>query len=509
MTQIHNRLFTNNLPLELMDTEQKRDIFIAGLQHALENEEFILHYQPVISVENGKIIGMEALLRWQHPAHGLLSPNLFLPLCEKTGLIVPLGAWIFRTACEQIKKWQEMGYYKLGIAINLSVNQLNHPELLNLITNTLETTKIPSSSLTLEITESMVMQNTEANIKLLNAIRNLGLQLALDDFGTGYSSLNYLKQFPFNIIKIDKSFVSDMTTNITSLAIAESIISLGKTLGLMLVAEGVENESQLNVLKKMKCDMVQGYFYSKPISAEKFTQFLQEANNICRHQVPRIFNEEVLTLQYEILQKEHHDQVVDVITHSFCEDEPMTKYLGLTYREFIPFARLIVAKAIQDGLSIVALDGDKISACTIVEDITNPININNEIDSRFKIIFSLLEQLGSDFFNDKTIQKGHLAHLFITAVNKNYFGKGLSKKVNFESSKLAMQKGFDFMCCEFTHPYNEKGTIKYLKNKKILLRTCNYKDFIFEGKKFFENLKGSASAYIWELREGAKLHYSV
>lgn len=498
-----------HLPPVLVQIQQNVDVFLAEITRALKNEEFTLYYQPIVSAEEGHVVEVEALVRWNHPIHGLLMPDFFLSFCEATGLIVELGGWALQAACAQAKKWHEMGYQKLVVSVNLSARQFSHPMLLELITNVLEKTGISPACLQFEITESMIMRDVEENIKFLNTLRNLGLQLALDDFGTGYSSFTYLKQFPFNVVKIDKSFILDMTTNITSVAIVESIVALGKSLGLIVVAEGVENKSQLFLLKKMKCNMIQGFLYSKALPTDELTRFLENSGHLSSHPLQDIAVDYSHSYQYKVLQSEHYDQAVNVITHTFCEYEPMTKYLGITHRDFIPFAELMVDKAIKDGLSIVALDGDKVTACTIVEDIADPLAITINIDSKLKIIFSLLEHLGSDFFNEKIIEKGHLAHLFITAVDKDYFGKGLSRKVNFESIKLAQLKGFDFMCCEFTHHYNEQGTIKNLKNSKLLIRSCPYKDFIFEEKKPFEHLDGSASAYIWALRSGAKFRYHI
>ncbi|GEM_PF-1992614 len=494
------------LPNPIIKMQLNRDEFFSALQQALKNNEFILYYQPIINTYNGEISDVEALIRWQHPIYGLLSPSVFLPLCENSGLIIPMGEWVLQSACKQMKKWHDMGYSQLCISINLSTRQLKHSELLQLITETLTLNKLPPSCLKLEITEDSLMTDIEASIKLLKSLRHLGLQLSLDDFGTGYSYLKYLKQLPISNLKIDKSFIHDMTTNITSLGIVESVIALGKSLGLTITAEGVENKNQLHMLNKMECDLVQGFLYSKPISADEFTQLLQ-ASNKHANKSHRLLYE--ANYQYEVLNDKHYDPVVDVISRTFCEDEPMTKYLGITQNAIIPFAQLIVEKAIKDGLSVVALENNKVVACTIVEDMADPLNLAIEIDPRFKIIFSLLEHLGTDFFNERVPDKGHIAHLFITAVDKNYHGQGLSIKINFESIRLAKDKKFDFMCCKFTDAYNERGTVKNIQNSKLLIRSCIYKDFIYEGKKPFENLKGAASAYIWELREGAQLRYKI
>jgi EAL domain-containing protein (putative c-di-GMP-specific phosphodiesterase class I) len=269
--------FKDNLPLALKEAQLNRETFSAALQQGLENGQFILHYQPIVNANNGNIQDVEALIRWQHPTYGLVSPDAFLPLCENNGLIVPIGEWVLRSACEQIKKWHDMGFHKLCISVNFSACQLNHPGLLALISDVLASTGISSTCLKLEITESSLMKDVDASTKLLQSLRHLGLQLSLDDFGTGYSSLNYLKQFPISILKIDRTFIADLTTNITSLAIVESIITLGKSLGLIITAEGVENQNQLHILKKMKCDLMQGYLYSKPVPAEEFTQLLRTA----------------------------------------------------------------------------------------------------------------------------------------------------------------------------------------------------------------------------------------
>lgn len=210
---------------------------------------------------------------------------------------------------------------------------------------------------------------------------------------------------------------------------------------------------------------------------------------------------------YHVLQNQYLDQAIKLITQSFCKFEPMTCYLNIPHHEFIPFATHVVEKAVREGLSMGAMVGNKLVACTIVEDVADPLNLTFEIDPKFQCIFALLEELAHPFFKGKVFEKNHLAHLFITAVDPNYHGEGLSRKVNLEAIKLAKAKNFDFMCCEFTHPYNEKGTIRNIKNNKLILGSRVYKDFVFEDEKPFENLAGSATAYIWELKEGAELSY--
>lgn len=211
--------------------------------------------------------------------------------------------------------------------------------------------------------------------------------------------------------------------------------------------------------------------------------------------------------QYEILQAKHANQTVNMMAQAFCEQEPMTKYLDISLHEFIPLAKQSVDKAIHDGLSIVALARDTVIACTLVEDFADPLNITIDIDPRFRFIFALLDHLGRDYFSQKDFEKGHIAHLFMTAIDKKYRGKGLSNQLHIESIKLSQKKNFDFMCCELTHQHNENEFINDLKNKKLLIKSCPYKDFNHEGRKPFENLDGIANAYIWELKDGVKLRY--
>lgn len=211
--------------------------------------------------------------------------------------------------------------------------------------------------------------------------------------------------------------------------------------------------------------------------------------------------------QYDVLQNQYIDQAIKLITQSFCNHEPMTSYLKITHKDFIPFASQVVEKAVRDGLSIGAIVGNKLVACAIVEDYADPFNLTMEIDPNFKFIFGLLDNLTHSFFKNKSFEKNHIAHLFITAVDCHYQGEGLSRKVNLEAVQLAKTRNFDFMCCEFTHPYNQKGTLRNIHTNKLLIGSQTYKEFIFEGEQPFNNLDGSANAYIWELKEKAKLSY--
>lgn len=245
----------------------------SDLHQALEKQQFVLYYQPIVASDTAKVVCIEALLRWQHPQYGLLLPEKFISLCETTGLIIPIGEWVLRTACQQLMQWRKMGYHALSIAVNLSARQFNDPKLHEMIVKVLNETHVPAHYLKLEITESIIMQNIETNITLLQLLRNLGLQLSLDDFGTGYSSLSYLKRFPFNILKVDKSFIQGMALAHNN-SIVEAIIAMAKSLNLAIVAEGVETQEQLSILQEKKCDFIQGYLYSMPITADELTKRL-------------------------------------------------------------------------------------------------------------------------------------------------------------------------------------------------------------------------------------------
>ncbi len=257
-----------------------RDQFAIELEKGLIENQFVLHYQPIIDIHRNQIISVEALIRWQHPTYGLLTPDLFLPLCENNGFIIPLGKWIFQTACVQIKKWHESGFDNLYMSINLSPRQLNDENLLPFVTEILRKEEGIAQYLVLEITENVLMRNAEMSMVTLNSLKSLGLQLSLDDFGTGYSSLKNVKQLPVNQLKIDKLFIRDLISNTTSLGIVKSVIALSKSLGFSTTAEGVENQEQLDLLKALECDRVQGYLYSKPIASEKLTTFLSQFQRV-------------------------------------------------------------------------------------------------------------------------------------------------------------------------------------------------------------------------------------
>jgi EAL domain-containing protein (putative c-di-GMP-specific phosphodiesterase class I) len=259
---------------EIKSQSIERLMLETNLRHALELSQLTLHYQPKLDVASEAINGVEALLRWNHPDLGNLPPMKFIPLAEETGLIIPIGRWVLRTACAQNMEWQRQGLPVITMAVNLSPRQFLDENLLGDLDDVLRETGMPARLLQLEITESMVMQNVERAIKLLDAIQSRGVRLAIDDFGTGYSSMSLLKQFPIDTIKIDKSFVRDLAENEEDRAIATAIIAMGKALGLTVVAEGVETSEQDAFLRRRECDELQGYLFSRPVPANEIPPML-------------------------------------------------------------------------------------------------------------------------------------------------------------------------------------------------------------------------------------------
>jgi diguanylate cyclase (GGDEF)-like protein/PAS domain S-box-containing protein len=245
-----------------------------SMRNALERNEFFLEYQAKLDLRSGGISGVEALVRWRHPDLGLILPAQFIPLAEETGLIVPIGKWVLETACAQNMAWQRQGLPPMCIAVNLSARQLMHEHLLHDIAQTIADTGMPPHLLELELTESMVVQNPERVIKLLIAIKQMGVRLAIDDFGTGYSALGQLKRFPIDILKVDRSFIRDLDDNAEDRAITEAIIAMGKTLSLTVVAEGVETKEQEDFLRRLACDELQGYYFSEPTAPDAFTELV-------------------------------------------------------------------------------------------------------------------------------------------------------------------------------------------------------------------------------------------
>jgi len=243
---------------------------------SLENGDFELYYQPIVSLQSEMLVGVEALIRWHNPDVGMVQPDEFISIAEDTGFIVPLGSWILQTACQQLQQWQQLSdrYRHLKVNVNLASQQLRSPDLLPTLDQILRETQVPGQALRLEVTESVLIEQTAATISTLKQIRQRGIQLSIDDFGTGYSSLSYLSRLPINNLKIDKSFVSRMHLEANSLEIVRTIVALAQTLGLDVTAEGIEEDVQLYLLNEFNCEYGQGYYFAQPLSADDLTQRL-------------------------------------------------------------------------------------------------------------------------------------------------------------------------------------------------------------------------------------------
>jgi len=261
--------------------------FESALRRALERDEFSLFYQPKIDLATRAIVGVEALIRWRNPELGLISPAEFIPLAEETGLIVRIGEWVLRTACAQMRTWGDAGLMPVPIAVNLSAKQFHQQNICELVTSALRDYGVAPHLLELEITESAAMQNAEMTSATLHKLKAIGVRIAIDDFGTGYSSLSYLKRFPIDSLKIDRSFVTELPGNQDDASIAQAVITMGHALRLKIIAEGVENESQLEFLAANLCDEMQGYHFSRPLPADQCTKLLAEHQDRAGHTLRR------------------------------------------------------------------------------------------------------------------------------------------------------------------------------------------------------------------------------
>jgi len=266
------RFFVNEMHEEI----KRRRAVEAELAHAIDNQELILHFQPKINLSTGKVTGMEALVRWIHPVNGFMSPAEFIPVAERSRLIVPLGEWVLREACQRTKAWNDAGLGPLKVAVNLSGVQFHEPSLVEGIRTVLDETGLPPQCLELEITETVAMEDAESTSAVFKRLANLGVSLSIDDFGTGYSSLAYLKRFPIDRIKIDKTFVDDIGGESSAGAIARAVTTLGHSFGMEVTAEGVETTDQVTFLRRLECDEIQGYLFSKPLPRDEFESFVRE-----------------------------------------------------------------------------------------------------------------------------------------------------------------------------------------------------------------------------------------
>jgi len=253
-----------------MNAEARHRLDLEGrLRHAIDNEDFLIYYQPQVDVKNLNVTGYEALIRWDDGENGLIPPLEFIPLLEDTGLIVPVGEWILRQVCIDIEQIQNINSSFESVSVNFSARQFIDNKLINRVEKVLHDTGVSSKNLVIELTETILMTETERSLQVLSELSSLGLKLSLDDFGTGYSSLAYLKQFPIDVIKIDQSFVRDLHKDTSDAAICEAIIAIGQQLGLKVVAEGVETKEQFDFMSKRGCHAIQGYYFGKPSPIEE------------------------------------------------------------------------------------------------------------------------------------------------------------------------------------------------------------------------------------------------
>ncbi len=269
------QFYTEELNLKI----RKRMAMESMLRHALERKEFLLYYQAQVGLQTGAIVGVEALIRWKPGMLEMIPPAEFIPLAEELGLIVPIGEWVLKTACVQMQAWHDAGLPKVSVSVNLSARQFKQANLVEVIAQVLQETGLESRYLELELTESMTMDNVEVAVVTLGKLKAMGIKLSIDDFGTGYSSLSYLKRFPIDVLKIDQSFIRDVTSDPNDAAIARSIIALAHSLRLKVIAEGVETEAQLNYLRVHLCDAVQGYYFSRPVAAIELEGLLRQGKS--------------------------------------------------------------------------------------------------------------------------------------------------------------------------------------------------------------------------------------
>ncbi|MCE5199577.1 MAG: EAL domain-containing protein [Armatimonadota bacterium] len=256
---------------------------VSGLRRALEREELVLHYQMRMNLKTGVTPGVEALIRWQHPESGLLYPMSFIPLAEDTGLIEPITEWVLKAACQQNKAWQDSGYNKMDVGVNISPRLLHRSDLVHTVENALTLSGLEAKYLNLELTETAIMQNPDQAVVTLTDLKSMGVSISIDDFGVGYSSLGNLRRLPIDFVKIDSSFVRQITTNKDDASIAAAIVAMAHSMNLNVIAEGVETLDQLNFLKSLKCDEIQGYFISRPVSAHEVVHLLKEGNPPLTH----------------------------------------------------------------------------------------------------------------------------------------------------------------------------------------------------------------------------------
>lgn len=346
---------------EMNARSQSRMTMEKHLRRVLKRDELFLCYQPKVSLRSGQITGMEALVRWQSPELGLISPASFIPLAEETGLIELIGEWVLETACRQNRAWQDAGLPAIPVAVNLSAYQFRQKNLARVVELILRESGLEPCYLELEITESLVMQNLDRVTNILNELKALGTILSMDDFGTGYSSLSYLKRFPFNTLKVDQSFVRDITSEPDSAAIAKTIIAMAHSLRLKVIAEGVETAGQLNYLRIHNCDEIQGFLFSKPIIAEDFSNLLRE------NRMLTFGDHQAESARHTILVVDDEEKVATSLKRMLALEE----------------YQVLTATSAADGFDLLATR----SVDVVISDLQMPVMDGNEFLERVKLIY--------------------------------------------------------------------------------------------------------------------------
>jgi EAL domain-containing protein (putative c-di-GMP-specific phosphodiesterase class I) len=266
----HYQFFDRNMNVRTVE----RQWIEAGLHRALDRREFVLHYQPKIDLSTGAMTGAEALIRWAHPKRGLMLPKTFVPIAEDSGLIVPIGQWVLREACRQARAWIDAGRRPTAVAVNISAAEFRDPHFLESVRAVLNDSRLDPDHLELELTESALVEHPESTARTLRELRDIGVQVAVDDFGTGNSSLSHLRQFPINVLKVDQSFVQEISADPVGTSIVCAVIGMGRSLGHRVVAEGVETKEQLAFLQAQRCGEGQGYYFSRPLVADQFVSLM-------------------------------------------------------------------------------------------------------------------------------------------------------------------------------------------------------------------------------------------
>ncbi len=391
----------------LTQSGKNRSEAVDALRQAIGNNELVLHYQPQLSLHSGQIIGLEALVRWQHQTRGLLAPGLFLPLAEESGLIIPLGEWVMRRAVAQVRSWLDEGLSAVRVAVNLSARHFRQRELPEAIENLLREYAVPAHLFELELTESVMMHDAETAIRIVERLKALGLRISLDDFGTGYSSLAYLSRFAIDVIKIDQSFVNDITSNPVNASIAIATIAMAHKLGKTVIAEGVETEGQMLYLRRHECDEMQGYFFSRPVPAQAISDMLRQGAGLNFGPAGK---EEQLTLL-------------------LVDDEPsiLNALKRLLRREGY---RILCAESGAQGLELLATN----SVQVIVSDQRMPTMTGTEFLSRVKDLYPDTLRLVLSGYSE--------LNTLTDAINKGAIYRFLSKPWDDEKLKQEVQQAF-------------------------------------------------------------------